>query len=129
MERELIQKQILAYHPKTSLTVICKGRVVSIGFDELICARKFGNEVLIYTDKSEYRTRYSLQDILNDLPVNEFFRVHKSHIISLKKIKTISGNTVSLVEYKVPLSKYYKVQMIKQLGEMLEKKYSWFRQA
>ena len=128
MEQQIIQNKLLVYHPKTSLTVISKGRVVSIGFDELVHIRKLGCEVVIHTENRDYRTRYSLQDILNDLPVNEFFRVHKSHIISLKNLRCVAKDKIRIGERLVPLSNYYRVQMIKRFGEILDQGYTWFRQ-
>lgn len=128
MEKQIIQEQLLEYHPKTSVTVISSGRVVSIGFEELVHIRKFGCEVVIHTDSREYRTKYSLQDILNDLPVNEFFRVHRSHIVSLKNMSVAGRNKVRMGKCIVPVSRYYKMQMIKRLGEILERGYHEFRQ-
>lgn len=128
MEKQIIKEQLLEYHPKTSLTVISSGRVVSICFNELIHIRKFGSEVVIHTGNREYRTKYSLQDILNDLPVNEFFRVHKSHIVSLKKMSVVGRNKIRIGARIVPVSKYYKMQMIQGLGEMLERGYHEFTQ-
>jgi DNA-binding LytR/AlgR family response regulator len=128
MEKQIIQEQLLEYHPKMSLTVISYGRVINIGLDELVHIQKLGCEVMIHTDSSDYRTKYSLQDILNDLPVNDFFRINKSHIVSQAKMKVIGRCTIRIGERIVSISKYYKMHMIKRLGEILDRGYEEFRQ-
>lgn len=128
MEKELLQEQLLEFHPKTSFTILSKGRVVSIRFEEITHVSKYGNETVIYTaslNPSEggtcYKTFHSLQEIMNDLPVNDFFRVHRSHIVSFEKMGIIDNSKIRIGECIVPISKYYKIQMIKRLGEILER--------
>lgn len=124
MEKQIINEKLLRYCPKTSLTVISVGRVVSIGFDELVHIRKFGCEVVIYTGSREYRTRYSLQDILNELPVNDFFRVHKSHIISLCQVKTVEKNRIRVGDKWLPFSGYYRTLMTRHQAQLLNTRYT-----
>lgn len=121
MEKELIRDQLLEFEPKTSFTVISKGRVVNIGFAEISHIRKFGSEVIVYASNREYRTKYSLQDIMNELPVNDFFRIHKSHIVSLKHIDGIKRNRVQIGNTFLEMSNYYycKAQMIAELARQL----------
>jgi len=126
MEKELIQEKLIEFKQKTSFTVISKGRVVSIEFNEVTHISKFGYEVVIYTCNREYRTRYSLQEIMKDLPVSDFFRVHKSHIVSLKHMSGIKRKRAKVGEYYLPVSKYYRLLMIKRLEEMLEGEYMFF---
>ncbi len=117
------QEKLLVYKPKEALTVISSGQVVRVLFTEIIRISKQGYETRIITTWGEYKTMYSLQEILNELPVNDFFRVHRSHIIPLRMITGIKKNRIMMGDTKVPVSKYFKVQMMKRLGEMLEMGY------
>ncbi len=129
MESQLLKKsQLIEFQPKKAVCFISKGRVVNVPFDEIIHVSKRGNETVVYTTNSNYRTHISLQELLHDLPVNDFFRVHRSHIISLRMMTGINKNKIRVGEFRVPVSKYYRLLMISILGEMLEQKYSWFRQ-
>ena len=124
MEKEIIQQQeLLEFHPKTSFIIICKGRVVSIGFDEITHVSKYGGETVIYTKARSYRTYHSLQEILNDLPVNEFFRVHRSHILSLQYMKGIRRNKIMVTQFYLPVTKHYKIQLCKKLAMIIDRNY------
>lgn len=114
-------EQFLEYTAKTSFTVISKGRVISIDFVGITHVSKYGNETIVYTKENAYRTYNSLQEILNDLPVNEFFRVHRSHIVSLKFINLIRKKRIRVGEIYLPISKYYKHQLCKQLAQLLDR--------
>ncbi|HMU47862.1 MAG TPA: LytTR family DNA-binding domain-containing protein [Chitinophagaceae bacterium] len=120
MEKELIKIKLLQYKPRTSLTVISGGRVVRIIIKDIIRVAKYANNAIIYTMENEYRTLYSLQEIMNDLPVNDFFRVHRSHIVCLNRITKIEKARIRIGDFKVPVTKYYKSLMAKRLREMLE---------
>lgn len=127
MEKELIQQQILLeFYPKTSFTIICKGRVVSISFEVITHVSKYGNETVIYTKGRSYRTYNSLQEILNDLPVNEFFRVHRSHIVSLRVMNGIKRKRIRAGEYYLPVSRYYRVQLLSRLGSILDREFIFY---
>ncbi len=85
MEKELIHTgTLLKFDPKTSFTILSKGHVVNVHFSEITHISKKGNVTVIHTPTQRWRTYHSLQEILNDLPVNDFFRVHKSQVVALK---------------------------------------------
>lgn len=129
MNEKLIQKeQLIEFHPKTSFTVMSKGRVVSIVFDEISHVSKYGNDVVIYTANEEYRTCYSLQEILHDLPVNDFFRVHRSHIVSLRNMNGVKRKRIMVGEYYLPVSGYYKMQMIRRLVNILDREFLFYEE-
>lgn len=124
MEKELLeQEKLMLYKPKEALTVISGGRVLRILFGEIIRISKLGSETRIITSSGEYKTRYSLQELLNDLPVNDYFRVHRSHIISFQRITGITKTRIMLGDTGVPFSDYFRLQMKKRLGELVERGY------
>lgn len=116
---ELIKVIGLVIEERKSFSVISKSRVVNIVFEEVTHIRKFGSEAVIYTNEREYRTKLSLQEIMNELPANEFYRVHRSHIISRKFLSCVNGMKIKVRDHFLPISKYYKVQIIAQLGKQL----------
>lgn len=123
---EIIQDKLLLYDPKTSLIVISKGRVVRILFEHISHVCKQGNEAVIYTCDTRYSTLLSLQEILMDLPASEFFRIHRSFIVGIKAIEKIQSDRIKVKNYWLPLSQYFKKQMIHELGKQLERDCDFF---
>jgi len=50
------------------------------------------------------------------LPEEQFFRVHRSYIINLSKITSITGNVVELNKKEIPIGANYKNELIRKLG-------------
>ncbi|MGB9813749.1 MAG: LytR/AlgR family response regulator transcription factor [Thermovenabulum sp.] len=71
------------------LPVKSDSKLIFIDIDEIIFIEADGRNSLIKTANGVYRSLYSLKDIEDRLKNSCFFRVHKSYIINLKKIKEI----------------------------------------
>ena len=110
---------LLQFYPKNSFTVISKGRVVNIPFADIIYIKKYANETFIHTTHSIFATCMSLQQLLNDLPVNSFFRIHRSYVVSLPFLKGISRHSLLAGAEVLPISAYYKQQLLAQLKFIL----------
>ena len=126
MEQKILQLKLLEFQPKTSFCIISKGLVVNIRFDEITHVSKYGNETVIYTKVNNYRTYLSLRELLNDLPVNDFFRVHKSHVISLRHMNGFRKKRVDINGDYLPISYYYKTQLCTQLQQIINKNLNFY---
>lgn len=49
-----------------------------------------------------------LGDLIQKLPQSQFFRVHKSYIVNVEKIKQVEGNRVKLAAHEIPVYNTYK---------------------
>jgi DNA-binding LytR/AlgR family response regulator len=119
MEELQMDETLLEFDPESSLVIICKGRLVSLDVDEITHASKFGNEIVIYTLNNTYRTYHSLQEILNVLPPDRFFRIHRSHIISLQRMDGVKKKRIKVGSYYLPVSDYYKARLCNRLQIIL----------
>lgn len=120
-EQHTIATQL--FIPGSSLTVLSCGRHVSISIASIMQISKYGYETVIYTTTESYRTVHSLQDLLQDLPEDEFHRVHRSHIIALKHIRGVKKKKVIMGEFFVPVSVYYYRILMSYLQERINKEY------
>jgi DNA-binding LytR/AlgR family response regulator len=129
-----------ARQEKRCISIMSKGHLLHLGFDEITHVSKYGNDTVIYTTlptspegevlqgtARRYSTCQSLQEILDDLPTDNFFRIHRSHIVSLKHMGGVEGNNIRVGEYYLPLSTYYRVQLISKLEEILKRDFIFFK--
>lgn len=124
MQKQKTKPALLEFQPRTTLTILCRGHVRSIQFADIIYISRCVSHSVLLTAEGNYSTPYSLAELLNDLPVNDFFRVHKSHIVSLRHIQAIHGNSLTVAGQTLPFTDYYKKQMTldiaRQLGRLAE---------
>ena len=62
-------------------------------------------------------TRMTMKSIEEKLPSSEFFRVHKSFIISLDKIESIRNLKIKIGNAQIPISESYTEEFFKLIGQ------------
>ncbi len=67
-------------------------------------------------DKKRITAYYSLKKLEEELPANEFVRIHKSYIVSLSNIDEVEGNMVSIAGLKLSIGKNYKDLLLEKLN-------------
>lgn len=67
-------------------------------------------------DETKIIARYTMKSILKKLPQSSFKRVHRSFIISLNKIKSITKDTIVIQDFVIPISATYKDELLKSFN-------------
>lgn len=69
--------------------------------------------VKIYTDDNDkpLLTRTNLKGMGDQLPAKQFIRVHKSYIVNLNKVSSISTDAVLISKLEIPLGESYKAEL------------------
>lgn len=76
-----------------------------------------GNYIKVHlTDKKPLLLRSTIKEFLGRLPASAFMQVHKSYVVHLQKIETISGNCIIMNEHQIPISTMFREELIKKLG-------------
>ena len=75
---------------------------------EIQYAKSFRNYVEIYTKSSSYIYRITLHEFLNTLPEKDFIKIHKSHVVNINQIQSISSSEVIVNHKSLPVSPTYK---------------------
>lgn len=121
MEKELTIAQLQTIQPAQAFTLICGGRVVRVMFADIVRIARCGSQAMIYTSNSIYQTHRSLQDLLNDLPAQQFFRVNRCHIVALNKVTRFTKRKVFIQGQVIAQTDYYRKQLIAELRWILER--------
>ncbi len=86
-----------------------------INFDEIIYLEAQGDYVRFITEGLSLMVHGTMKEFLEQLPANQFERIHKSYVIALDKVVYLEGNQVKLGEYKLPVSLSYKDALVEKL--------------
>lgn len=83
-------------------------KMLKVFLDDIIYMESLKDYLRIYTKETEMVVHYTLTKILENLPEDEFIRIHRSYAISLKKVNAIEGNQVELKNGKMlPIGRLY----------------------
>jgi len=93
----------------------CGSKYEKIPLDEILYIEGMQNYVNIFTLKGKYVTMLSLKNLEENLAGKAFIRVHKSYMVAIGKIEGIEGNEIFIQAGKIPISRNYREQVIRQV--------------
>ena len=85
-----------------------EGEVIRVDIQDIDFVEAVGDYVHIVTVKAKYLSHLSMKKMLLLLEAHKFIRVHKSYIINLRKVSSISGNTIFLRSKGIPIGANYR---------------------
>ena len=90
-------------------------KTININLDSILYVEALGDYVKIFTQEGHIVTYQSLKGIERLLPSQKFYRIHKSYIVSLSKIKSIEGNMVHMEKATIPIGNNYKQNFFQRI--------------
>lgn len=79
-----------------------------IVFEDILYIKGERDYLNIVTQQKNFLVLHNFKYFEDLLPKNFFFRVHKSYMVALNKIKSINGNIIQINEVNIPISSSYK---------------------
>ncbi len=93
---------------KDYIFVNVQKKKVKILFSEILYIESQREYVKIVTTKKEYLSKMGTQEIERLLPAEHFKRVHRSFIISIKKVESYTADIVEVSGISIPIGRGYK---------------------
>jgi DNA-binding LytR/AlgR family response regulator len=114
---QLLQKPKVEEKPE-SVFIKSNKKNYQVKLSEIIYIEGLGDYIKIYTEKTHLITNLSMKKMEELLPANEFYRIHKSHIVNLMKIISIEGNMVELPGIKLTIGSNYRADFFTRIGNI-----------
>ena len=83
-------------------------KVIKIAVPDILFIEGTGNYVAIQTTFGKFLSLQSMKNFEDELKALGFFRIHKSYIISIRHIQTISKKTVCIDDKELPIGETFK---------------------
>ncbi len=90
-------------------------KIYRVSLNDMVHLKAVGDYVQVFFAKQSILVHSTFQHLLNQLPPDEFIRVHKSHAIALRKVESIEGNKVKLQGKLIPIGPSYKAAFLDHL--------------
>lgn len=83
--------------------------IVRVPFQDIQYIQAFDDylKIFITTTPHPVVTRMTMKTILDKLPVKDFVRVHRSYIVSLRKINKAGTKSIYMGDVEIPIGKMY----------------------
>ncbi|RPE08064.1 DNA-binding response regulator [Chitinophaga lutea] len=93
----------------------CDYKYEKICFSEILYVEALQNYVSIQTTRGKFMTLMYLRNVEEQLDRASFIRVHKSFLVSKSKIEAIENNEIIIREFRIPISRNYREQVLEQV--------------
>ncbi|MCJ8209098.1 response regulator transcription factor [Mucilaginibacter sp. RS28] len=90
-----------------------KNKFLKIDHGDILYIQGLKNYISIFTTTQRIITYQSLRDIDELLPQPPFYRIHKSYIISIAKMRMVDGHTVYIGDQAIPIGESYQESFLK----------------
>jgi len=89
---------------------------VKIIFEDLLFLKSEGNYISFVTKEKSTLSLMTSKEIEDKLPTY-FRRVHRSYIVNLKKVDSVSSEELSISKYIIPISQKHRKEVLDYIGQ------------
>ncbi len=82
-------------------------KLFKIYYKDILYIESLKEYIKVSTASGSYIVHKSLTSFSEELPTNEFLRVHRSYTISINKVNSIEGNTIDIGAKRIPIGRKY----------------------
>lgn len=91
-------------------------KMVKVVLDDIFYIESMKDYVKVVTAATTIITKQSISSVEAMLPEKEFVRVHRSYIVSLRRIRTFTSELIEIDKTEIPIGKLYRNGVLKLLG-------------
>jgi DNA-binding LytR/AlgR family response regulator len=92
-------------------------KMVKINIDEILFIEGMKEYIKVVTLDKTYITHKSLTSLSEELPSEQFIRIHKSYTIAIDKVKFIEGNRIQILSFTIPIGRNYSKEVKSRILE------------
>jgi DNA-binding LytR/AlgR family response regulator len=90
-------------------------KLVKIQFENILYVEALQNYVAIHTKEKKYISYLTFKSVEDNLPRDQFLKIHKSFIVSIGKIDAIEGNEIKIGSHSLPISRTSKDEVMEKI--------------
>lgn len=100
-----------------------QGRFERIYFTDVLFVESMQNYVIIHLPTAKHIVYMTLAAIQDQMPADQFVKVHKSFIVAAGKVTSIDNNELLINQHRIPISRTLRDEVVKRImGDHLLKR-------
>lgn len=93
-------------------------QMVKINYDNIIYIESLSDYIKVHTNERSIMSRENISKLNKILPDNEFLRIHRSYIVSIKQIESYTSDSITISGKNLSISRSYKNKVLTILGSI-----------
>ena len=82
-------------------------KLIKIKFEDIHYIESLKDYIKVFTSSGNFLAHKSLTSITEELPKNQFLRLHRSFTVALDKIQALEGNSILIEDQRIPIGRKY----------------------
>jgi DNA-binding LytR/AlgR family response regulator len=108
-----------AQGPDDHFFVKANNQIEKVYYNDLLYAEAMLNYVMLYTAAKKLMVYVTIKSLEEQLPADQFIKVHKSFIVNIGKVRSIEGNVLDIGNEKITISQSLREKVV---GEIIKDK-------
>ncbi len=101
-----------AQKPGDHFFVKSNNQIEKVFYNDLLYAEAMLNYVMLYTATKKMMVYVTIKSLEEQLPADQFIRVHKSFIVNISKVRSIEGNILDIGNVKITISQSLREKVV-----------------
>jgi len=101
--------------PSDHFFIKSNNQIEKVFYDELLYAEAMLNYVMLYTASKKMMVYVTIKSLEEQLPSDQFIKVHKSFIVNIAKVKSIEGNILDIRNEKITISQSLREKVVSEI--------------
>jgi DNA-binding LytR/AlgR family response regulator len=90
-------------------------QIEKVFYNDLLYAEAMLNYVMLYTAAKKMMVYVTIKNLEEQLPADQFIKVHKSFIVNIGKVKRIEGNILDIGNEKITISQSLREKVVAEI--------------
>lgn len=82
-------------------------KLVKVKFEDILYIESLKDYIKVFTEGDNYLVHKSLTSITDELPKDNFIRIHRSFTIAIDKVVSVEGNLIEIGSARIPIGRKY----------------------
>lgn len=117
---KLRDEMIPASNSKDDFFIRNNASLKRLRYDDVIWIEALENYIVVYTYAEKYTIHFTMKAIMDQLPTEKFFRIHRSYIVNRSKIEMIKTNVIEVQtkegKQSLPIGKSYRDMLLRDIN-------------
>ncbi|HEV3411231.1 MAG TPA: LytTR family DNA-binding domain-containing protein [Puia sp.] len=105
--------------PSDHFFIKSNNQIEKVLYNDLLYAEAMLNYVMLYTATKKMMVYVTIKSLEEQLPADQFIKVHKSFIVNIGKVRSIEGNILNIGNEKITISQSLREKVV---GEIVKDK-------
>lgn len=101
--------------PGDHIFIKSNSKFFRVNFSEILFVEGMRDYLKIQTTDYKLVTHQTMNEMEELLPAKQFMRVHRSYIVAISAIKSVSGNTIEVGSASIPIGTNYKEKVMQRI--------------